>query len=120
MAKTNGTYKIYIIIALCVGLTTLISWATTRIESRATDSHIVKDATAAIDKLEKGGCEPAVQAAVNVAIIRVEMSHIKDNIADVKKDVGGLKKDFADYRVEQRRERAVETEKIIKAINDKP
>ena len=104
MAKKtkNGTYKIYLFVGLCVGLTTLISWATTTVQKMATDSHIVEDTTKAVGGLKKDGCDPAVEARINIAVIGVEIKNIKDDVADL--------------RVEQR----ADTEAILKAIKEKP
>lgn len=134
MAKKNGKLGILAIIsacagigAICVGGSTIGGRWTAKAGAKATQAHIVEDTTKAVDGLKEEGCKPAVKAVGDVRVIGVEMKHLKDNVADMKKDVGGLKADFADYRVEQRKERAedkkertAETEKILKAIHEKP
>ncbi len=100
--KIDGWASALAILGACVAISTIAARVTSRVETQAVQAHIVEDTTKTVGGLKKDGCDPAVEARINIAVIGVEIKNIKDDVADL--------------RVEQR----ADTEAILKAIKEKP
>ncbi len=98
MAK-NGTKTILTIISLI--LTVAVVGAGVVVYA-VTNTHETGDTAENLDKLESSGCKPSRTNTIEVAVIKTEITAIKDDVREM--------------RVEQR----ADTKAILKAIEDKP
>ena len=101
-SKMNGWASVLAIIGACGVISAISARIITRVETQAVQSHMVEDTNKAVGGLKEDGCDPAVEARTNIAVIGVEIKNIKDDVADM------------------RAEQKTNTTAILKAINDKP
>ena len=93
--KLNGWANICMALAACVGVSTLVARISTYGEIKGVQSHLVEDATKAVDELKedtekavagikKDGCDPAVKSREDVSVIKIQLQDIQKDMSSVQ------------------------------------
>ena len=97
MAKEqNGTYKIYVYVAILVGLTTLLNRGIDLVTANATEKHEVIDIKKDLEDQKADGCDPSRTNAYNMVRIETQLAGLKELVLSGKADNEADHRDLMD------------------------
>lgn len=88
--KPNGWKGITAIISACGLIGVIAGGLMSKVEIRATQSHIIEDTTKAVEKLEVDGCDPANTNETAIAVMDEKWLNIEEDVDGLQEDMKGL------------------------------
>lgn len=94
--KNGNTKRIYLYIAIIVGLTTILNRGIDFVTAKAEQAHTVEDIEKNIAVLKAEGCDPSRTNSYNMVRIETQLAGLKEIVEGIKKDNDSDHRDILD------------------------